>query len=362
MRYAQNMKVMNNITRQVAMRNHIGELSSFPEEIILLPTMRCNYRCRTCGQNHDDPREYPQSFINELKDILPFARFVNITGGEPLLYPHFDELVSVIAAAPCDYWLVTNASLLTERWRAKLLDTPLRTIKFSIDGGTPQAYARVRPVGSFFKVLKNIGEFMRDRLARGRTDIHTQFNFVALRDNIDSLPKLAAIAGDLGIHQINVIYCVCDSEYLAERSLYFHQGLSDEKMLLAREIGRARGVDVVLPKLFDARRPQGESWMNASQCDFPFKFMAVELDGKIGLCCGTQIRRGNIFRDGFAATWNDPFWVRLRQTVNTPDEPPMCRDCTLCKQKPDQVASHIPNAELAARMLARHAETEPMAV
>ncbi len=146
-------------------------------------------------------------------------------------------------------------------------------------------------------------------------------------------------------------------------SMRNHVGeLSDEKMLLAREIGRARWVDVMPPRLFDAGQPQEESWMNTSQCDFPFKFMAVELDGKIGLCCGTQIRRGNIFRDGFAAMWNDPFWVRLRETVNTADEPLMCRDCTLCKQKPDLVASHIPNAELAAQMIARHAEAEPMAM
>ncbi|OIO01191.1 MAG: hypothetical protein AUJ49_08430 [Desulfovibrionaceae bacterium CG1_02_65_16] len=353
MLYAQNMKTMNSVARQVYMRNHIGALDTFPEEIILLPTMRCNYNCVTCGQNHADEREYPQSFMEELKGILPFAKFVNITGGEPLLYKHFDELISVISAGHCDYWLVTNASLLTERWRAKLLDSPLRTIKFSIDGGSPQAYARVRPVGNFFKVLKNIAEFMRDKYARGRLDIHTQFNFVALKDNIDSLPKLVAIAGDLGIHQVNVIYCVCDSEYLAERSLFFNQELSDEKMLLAREIGLARGVDVALPKLFSAQAPEAESWLNARTCDFPFKFMAVELDGKIGTCCGTSIRRGNIFRDGFAATWNDPFWVRLRETVNTPDELEMCRNCTLCKQAPGLAASHIPNADLARRAALR---------
>ena len=160
MQYAQNMKTMNSVTRQVYMRNHIGSLDTFPEEIILLPTMRCNYNCVTCSQNHADEREYPASFIEELKGILPFAKFVNITGGEPLLYKHFDELISVISQGQCDYWLVTNASLLTERWRAKLLDSPLRTIKFSIDGGTPQAYSRIRTVGNFFKVLKNIAEFM----------------------------------------------------------------------------------------------------------------------------------------------------------------------------------------------------------
>ena len=56
MLYAQNMKTMNSVARQVYMRNHIGALDTFPEEIILLPTMRCNYNCVTCGQNHADER------------------------------------------------------------------------------------------------------------------------------------------------------------------------------------------------------------------------------------------------------------------------------------------------------------------
>ena len=160
MEYAANMKALNSIDRQVFMHNHIGKLESFPEEIILLPTMRCNYNCVTCTQNHSDAREYPESFLKELADILPFARFVNITGGEPLLYKHFDELVSLITSRHCTYWLVTNGSLLNENWRQKLLDSTLQTIKFSIDGGSPQAYSRIRTVGNFFKVMQNITEFM----------------------------------------------------------------------------------------------------------------------------------------------------------------------------------------------------------
>lgn len=354
MSYFANMRSMNSIARQVYMHNHVGRLDSFPEEIILLPTMRCNYSCITCTQDHNDPREYPESFLEELGRILPFAKFVNITGGEPLLYPHFDRLVSIISASECNYWLVTNASLLTPRWVDKLLDSPLQTIKFSIDGGTAQDYAKIRVVGNFYKVIKNIAGFMAGRLEKNRLDIHTQFNFVALRDNIESLPKLVALAGELGIHQINVIYCVCGTDRMAENSLYFHQGLSDEKMLLAHEMGKRIGVDVMLPRLFNAPAPEASSWLNTRTCDFPFKFMAVELDGSVGVCCGTSVRKGDIFKNGFDATWNDPLWVKLRQRVNTDDELELCKNCTLCKQTPGLLASHIPDAEIAARALAKH--------
>lgn len=355
MSYYANMKTMNNISRQVYMNNHIGELESFPEEIILLPTMRCNYNCVTCPQNHSDAREYPPEFMETLSEILPFAKFVNITGGEPLLYKYFDELISIISAKECHYWLVTNGSLLSERWCEKLVDGYLQNIKFSIDGGTQQAYHKIRTVGNFFKVLSNIAAFMKLRLQHRRFDIDTQINFVALRDNIESLPKLVAIAGDLGINQVNVVYCVCETEYLAERSLFFHQALSDEKMLLAKEIGKHNGVNVALPKLFSASAPDGDSWLNTNVCDFPFKFMSVELNGSIGVCCGTTTRKGNIFTDGFTKVWNDPLWVKVRETVNTNDEIDMCKRCTLCKQKPDNIYSHIPSPVFAEKMLEKFA-------
>ncbi len=353
MTYFANMKTLNGIARQVYMRSHIGNLESFPEEIVLTPTLRCNFNCVTCTQNHKDAREYPESFLKSLDEILPFAKFVNINGGEPLLYKYFDELISIITRNECRYWLVTNGSLLGEEWRRKLVGGALQTIKFSIDGGTQQAYSKIRVVGNFYKVLKNIAEFMKLKIQNNRHDISTQFNFVALRDNIESLPKLVGIAADLGINQVNVIYCVCSTEYLAERSLYFHQELSDEKMLLANEIGKRHGVNVALPRLFSSHAPVEDSWLNMKTCDFPFKFMAVELSGAIGVCCGTQIRKGNIFKTGFSAAWNDPFWVKVRETVNTDHEIEMCRNCILCKQKPESIRSHIPDAGLAEKMMAR---------
>jgi len=354
MSYYSNMRVMNSLTRQVYMHNHVGRLDSFPEEIILTPTLQCNFRCVTCTQDHSDLREYPEHFLQELEAILPFVKFVNITGGEPLLYRHFDQLISMITDKECSYWLVTNGSLLNPQLNAKLVNSPLQTIKFSVDGGTAEAYAKIRVVGNFYKILKNIAGFMDVKVRDNRHDLITQFNFVALRDNIESLPKLVALAADLGINQVNVVYCVCATPYLAERSLYFHQQLSDEKMLLADAIGKKLGVTVALPRLFSAEQPEGESWLNTKACDFPFKFMAVEMDGRIGTCCGTSIRRGDIFANGFSATWNDPLWVKLRETVNTENELEMCKNCTLCKQNPEAIAGHIPDPALAREMIALH--------
>jgi molybdenum cofactor biosynthesis enzyme MoaA len=126
MTYFANMKTLNGIARQVYMRSHIGNLESFPEEIVLTPTLRCNFNCVTCTQNHKDAREYPESFLKSLDEILPFAKFVNINGGEPLLYKYFDELISIIPGMIA-ILVVTNGSLsLAMQWRRKLVAGPCK--------------------------------------------------------------------------------------------------------------------------------------------------------------------------------------------------------------------------------------------
>lgn len=349
--YYAEMKEMNTISRKVYAANHIGCIDSFPEEIIILPTLKCNYSCITCTQDHSDASEYPDVFLKELEGILPFARFVNITGGEPLLYSKFFDLVDIISKYETRYWLVTNGSLLDKNKSARIADSSIQNIKFSIDGGTKDSYKLIRRIGDFNKVMQNVAEFMLQKIHRKRFDIGVQFNFVALQQNIDSLPRLVTIAGNMGVDQVNVIYCVCENEALARNSLFFDQQRSDEKMVIAAEIGKKLGVHVALPKLFSDLDAGCTSWMNTNTCDFPFKFVGIERDGRISICCGTGVRKGNMFTDGFKKAWNDPLWVKIRETVNTENEIDVCKNCTLCKQKPKNVYSHIPNKELADRLL-----------
>jgi hypothetical protein len=86
-------------------RSHPG-LSGLPIEVILDLTRRCNLRCQMCTQIrhsknipsqlswYNPERELPlDGWVDLLDQMTSFRPRLHITGGEPLVYPHFPELV-----------------------------------------------------------------------------------------------------------------------------------------------------------------------------------------------------------------------------------------------------------------------------
>ncbi|MEN3012342.1 MAG: radical SAM protein, partial [Dictyoglomus thermophilum] len=62
----------------------------------------CNLRCRHCYQeNFDRSRELPfERLVHIIEDISTFLKkegfdrlSINLTGGEPLIYPHLNQLL-----------------------------------------------------------------------------------------------------------------------------------------------------------------------------------------------------------------------------------------------------------------------------
>lgn len=108
-------------------------------------TNRCNYHCVYCfgkfpGQNEPSPAEV-ETVIDNIcayfkKQNIPNGR-INFAGGEPLLYPHLDELIDYAHSLGISVSLVTNGSLLTaeriRRWCGKV-----SCIGISIDSVCPE--------------------------------------------------------------------------------------------------------------------------------------------------------------------------------------------------------------------------------
>ena len=89
----------------------------FPLVLMLEPTHRCNLTCAGCGRI----REYRDTILDEmtLEDCLEAvdeadAPVVTITGGEPLLYSHVNELADAVLARGKHIYFCTNGLLLEE--------------------------------------------------------------------------------------------------------------------------------------------------------------------------------------------------------------------------------------------------------
>ncbi len=104
------------MTRYLLAKKFQG-VKRFPLVLMLEPTHRCNLTCAGCGRI----REYRDTILEEmsLADCLKAvdeadAPVVTITGGEPLLYSHVDELTEAILTRGKHIYFCTNGLLLEE--------------------------------------------------------------------------------------------------------------------------------------------------------------------------------------------------------------------------------------------------------
>ena len=119
-------------------------------------TDRCNFRCVYCMPKSVFDHEYnflPRANLLSFEEIFRVARIfvdhgvekIRITGGEPLLRRHIENLIEKLAKLPVELTLTTNGSLLAKKARA-LKDAGLTRVTVSLDGIDDAVFKRMNDV------------------------------------------------------------------------------------------------------------------------------------------------------------------------------------------------------------------------
>ncbi len=119
-------------------------------------TDRCNFRCVYCMPKEvfgDDHVYLSRRQLLSFEEIERVARVfvdlgvekIRITGGEPLLRRHIENLIEQLAKLPVEITLTTNGSLLAKKARA-LKDAGLHRVTVSLDGIEDTAFKRMNDV------------------------------------------------------------------------------------------------------------------------------------------------------------------------------------------------------------------------
>lgn len=119
-------------------------------DLRLSVTDRCNYRCTYCM----DPgiRYLPKRNLLSLDEYLTVARVcqglgirkIRVTGGEPTLYPHLDDLLVGLGLLRFeDVAMTTNGSTMTAVDAARWGAAGLRRVTFSLDSLRPDRVGRI---------------------------------------------------------------------------------------------------------------------------------------------------------------------------------------------------------------------------
>jgi len=151
----------------------------------IIPIRRCNLSCTYCNEYDDFSKPVPLDTMIHRIELLGKLRtgVITLSGGEPLLHPELDAIISSIRRNATLAGLITNGYLLTADRIKKLNDAGLDYLQISIDNVMPDEVSK--------KSLKVLDKKLQ--LLSEHADFHVNINSV-LGGGI-STPEDALIVG-----------------------------------------------------------------------------------------------------------------------------------------------------------------------
>lgn len=162
-------------------------------------THKCNLRCLHCYQD-DYSKDLTLSQIEKVLDDYQlflkqreFRGHINLTGGEPFVYPWLFRVLDLLEARGFTFGLLTNGTLIDEEAAKKLSQYKgLSFVQISLDG-VKKTHERIRGKGTFDKSLKALHLLRKYKVC-------TMVSFTAQKSNYKELKRIIRI---VKYHRVN---------------------------------------------------------------------------------------------------------------------------------------------------------------
>lgn len=221
-----------------------------PRQVQLILSDLCNHDCSFCAYrisegfsseqfgedtgngftmnpNRMIPYEKAEEIIHDLATCgVPAVQFTG--GGEPTVHPRHMDLFALAQSEGLETALVTNGGLLRRGWESVL--PRMAWIRFSLDAGTAETYARVRRVShaAFGKTLQNLA-LLATEIRTQEQDCVLGCSYIVTNDNAHEISQAARLAKDAGARYLRVAAC-----FTTEGVRYYRRPLADYHQQIRR--------------------------------------------------------------------------------------------------------------------------------
>jgi MoaA/NifB/PqqE/SkfB family radical SAM enzyme len=115
-----------------------------PALVHIIPMRRCNLDCGYCNEYDNVSKPVPLEEMKKRLDILADmgTSIITISGGEPLMHPELEEIISHIRKRGMIAGMITNGFLLSKERIATLNEAGLEHLQISIDNVVPDEVSK----------------------------------------------------------------------------------------------------------------------------------------------------------------------------------------------------------------------------
>lgn len=325
-------QLLNAVGRRGAHRLGVRVSPFLPTHLDVEPTNYCNFKCDHCQVTHWDkpPGRLTAENLYRLLDQLPRLRHLKLQGmGEPLLNKQLCSLLHGAEGRGLELELTTNGSVGSRAVVEQLAGLRRTQITFSIDGATPETFARIRVGGDLARVRATISEVLRRR-AGGRSPRVVVWT-VASNQNLGELSDIVRLCSDLGVDQLTLSPFVSDwgkaesvvGQHVEEIQIGPGQASLRCALADAQRVAQALGLPLhINESSFLSRR---------NKCKWPWTSAYVAVNGDVVPCCivadASVAKMGNVYEEEFSSIWNNALYRELRARIARHDPPAYCRNC-----------------------------------
>jgi radical SAM protein with 4Fe4S-binding SPASM domain len=239
----------------------------------------------------------------------------------------------------------SNATLLTGRIAARLIDLELDWLHVSLDGAGKESYEFVRDQSSWDIVERNISRLAAMLRERGAPRPQLSLVIVLMRNNLAELPGVVRRAAEWGIPRVraqNLSHDFSDAEpgafdaiadFVEEQSVVSMPSAEVAAIFEeARRVAAESGVSLRLPGV-EAAVAQTHVDGAPVPCAWPWRSSYVNWDGTVQPCCmvmGSERFSVGRLRPGesFADLWHAADYASFREKMLAADPPAICSGCS----------------------------------
>ena len=155
--------------------------------------LNCHHCCEEAGAECPDQMTKEQ-MLNVCRQFVEAdIPYVALSGGEPLMCPHFWDVCEYLRANDIDIKVETNGEMIDAEAAKRLGDLKLRSVQISMDGATAETHEALRENGDWASVRRAC-DLVRD------ADANIEIVFVPTQLNIHEVGEVIELTAELGAY------------------------------------------------------------------------------------------------------------------------------------------------------------------